>query len=210
MAGFEGWWVNGNTGKGYHVSEHWMEVKSDPAKFGLTDDQVEDILRQAGGKFMPGDTSPDGARGLLLKAAMKNGWVRVRGYRGKYAIQVYGHLASHLPKVMKFLKTAGVGPYSEILLSDLSSDYNQTFVDGMSDVHQAMKQGKIPDHDPQPAVKDIKGMRTSLSSAVNNRQLRHQMRLNLGQRTHVPDPDPADDRIEESKALQKGLTKLIG
>lgn len=210
MAGFEGWWVNGITGKGRHVAEHWMEVKSDPQAYGLTDEQVESILKEAGGKFMPGDTSPDGARGLLLKAAMKNGWVRVRGYQGKYSIQTYGHMASYLPKVFKFLKGAGVHPNSEVFLSDLSSEYNQKFMDGMSEVHRAIKQGKIPDRDPQPVAKGIRGLRTPLSSGMSNQQLRHQMRLNLGQRTHVPDPDPGDDKLEESKALRKGLAKLVG
>ena len=41
MSGFEGWWVDGKTGKGYHISEHWMEIKSNPERFGLTDEIVK-------------------------------------------------------------------------------------------------------------------------------------------------------------------------
>ena len=207
MAGFEGWWVNGETGKGHHVAEHWMEVRSNPEHYGVSQETMQKILKDAGGQFSPGDTSPDGARGMLLKAAMKNGWVRVRGYQGKYSIQTYGHLASYLPKVMKFLKVAGVHAYSEIFVSDLSSDYNRKFMDGMSDIHKALKQGNIPDSaPPKVAVKDmIKGINISEPEKAQ----RGVMRQRLGQRTHLPDPDPGDDKIEE-KALAKGLAKLLG
>jgi hypothetical protein len=209
MAGFEGWWINSRTGQGHHVAEHWMEVKSDPERYGLSEDQVEKILAAAGGKFNPGDTSPDGARGMLLKAAMQNDWVRVRGYQGKYAIQVYGHLASRLPKVMQFLRKAGVGPYSEILLTDLSTDYFQKFVDGMGDIHKALKQGKIPDSEPKPTTKDvIKGVGFPADSSDKDKRVT--MRQRLGQKTHIPDPDVSDDKIEERKSLAKGLAKLLG
>ena len=56
---------------------------------------------------------------------MKNGWVRIRAWKGQYNVQLYGKAATKLPKVMKFLKEAGAGPYTPILLSDLATDYNQ-------------------------------------------------------------------------------------
>jgi hypothetical protein len=210
MSGFEGWWVNGETGKGMHVAEHWMEVRSDPENFGLTSKQVENILSSSKGKFSMGDTDEDGQRVQLLTAAMKNGWVRVRGYRAKYSIEMFGHCASRLPKVLKFLKGAGVHPNSEVLVNDLATKFSQRFMDGMSDIHRAIKQGKIPDSTPAEPSKGIKGLRTPLAPEYNNKTLRHQMCLNLGQRTHVPDPDPGDDKLEESKALRKGLAKLVG
>lgn len=208
MAGFEGWWVNGETGKGRHVAEHWMEIRSNPESYGVSQEEMQKILKDAGGAFNPGDTSPDGARGMLLKAAMKNGWVRVRGYQGKYSIQTYGRLASRLPKVLKFLKGAGVHPNSEIFISDLASDYNRKFMDGMSDVHKALKQGNIPDSgEPKVSVKDV--IKGGISSDLPEKAQRGMLRQQIGQRTHLPDPDPGDDKIEE-KALAKGFAKLLG
>lgn len=206
MAGFEGWWVNGKTGVGRHVAEHWMEVRSDPESFGVSEDEVAKILKAAGGEFNPGDTSPDGARGLLLKAAMKNDWVRVRGYQGKYSIQTYGHMADLLPKVLQFLKRSGVRSNSTILLSDLASTFHQTFVDGMAEIHRALKQGKIANVDPPK--ERIKDLRTDIG--LTDKQQRVLMRQQLGQQTHVPDPDPSDDKIEERHALKKGLAKILG
>jgi hypothetical protein len=216
MGGFEGWWVNSITGKGHHVAEHWMEVKGDPERYGLTEPQVDNILQQAGGKFNPGDTSPDSARGLLLIAAMKHGWVRVRGYRGQYSIQVYGKLASRLPKVLKFLKQAGVGPYSTMVLSDLATDFHQKYNDGMHEVHRVLKQGKIPDVDGPVEQPRLKGLREPISkgfpAGMDDKQMRVLMRQRLGQKTHVPDPDAGDDKIEENKgkAFARGMKRLLG
>lgn len=208
MSGFEGWWVDGRTGKGYHVSEHWMEVKSDPERFGLTDDIVKKILKSAKGKFSMGDTSAEGQRGKLLIAAMKNGWVRVRGFRSKYSIQLTGNCASKLKKVLPFLHKAGVGPYSEVLVNDLATGYTQRFEEGMGDVRHALRAGQIPDAgiDGEPDESPIKG----ITPFATDKQKRVIMRQRIGRTANVPDPQPKDDYLEEKKSLAKGFKKLLG
>lgn len=210
MAGFEGWWVNGRTGRGHHVSEHGMDLAAKPEQYGLTPEEVQKLTKAKG--YNAGDTDPEGGRGLLLKAAMRHGWVRVRGYQGKYAIQTFGNLASLLPKTLTFLRKAGVHMNSEILLSDLSSGFSQRFEDGMSDVVRAIKQGKVPDMAPKESVSDvIKGKRQGIPTELPEKQQRVLMRQRLGQKAHVPDPSPADDFLQEEKrSLKKGLKKLLG
>jgi len=205
MAGFQGWWVNGNTGKGHHVSEHGLDVQANPEQYGLKPDDVKALLKAK--KFNAGDTDPEGGRGLLLKAAMRNGWVRVRGYQGKYAIQTYGNLASHLPKVLRFLKNAGVGPRSEIILTDLASRFTQRYEEGMADIVRALKHGKIPDLAP---VKKLKDQKDGIATALSDKQQRIIMRQRIGQKAHIKDPAPGDDFLPESKALKKGFKKLLG
>jgi hypothetical protein len=210
MAGFEGWWVNGETGKGLHVAEHWMEVRSNPEHYGLTEDEVQAILKSAKGKFSMGDTDQDGQRVKLLTAAMRNGWVRVRGYKARYSIEMLGHAASYLPKVLTFLKRAGVHPNSEILVHDLASKYSQRFMDGMSEVVRAIKQGKVPDVAGEAESGLAKPSAHGIRTDLDDKQQRTIMRQRLGQRIHLPDPSPSDDRIEERKALRRGLTKVLG
>lgn len=214
MAGFEGWWVKGS--KGMHVAEHWMEVKSNPEQFGMTDAEVEDVLSSAKGKFSMGDTSPEGQRYKLLLAAMKHGWVRVRGYRGSYAIELFGKAASVLPGVMKFLKGAGVHKYSEIRLHDLATGYNQTFTDGMDDMAKALRKGEIPDSNPGRLVgseaRAMTGGKEKVLAGIpddlTDKQKRVLMRQRLGQEAKIPDPSPGDDKMEESrKAKGKPVTE---
>lgn len=206
MAGFQGWWVNGKTGKGYHVAEHGLDIEANPERYGFTEAEIKSFMKG----YNAGDTDPDGVRGKLLKAAMAKGWVRVRGYQGKYAIQTLGSMASNLRKVLPFLKKNGVGPHSEILLSDLLTGYQQRFADGMSDIVKDLKAGKIPDTAPTSAVvkkgvQAVKGIPTGLS----DKQSRTLMRQRIGQRLHVPDPTPGEGFLPESKAFRKGLNRLL-
>lgn len=210
---FEGWWFNSKTGQGKHVSEHWSEIKYHPEEFGLDDAQVDKIT--GGSKFNPGDTSMDGARGKLLIAAMKNGWVRIRGWRGQYNIQLFGNAASKLPKVMKFLKNAGVGPYTPILFSDLSSDYNQTFHEGMDDIKKALRAGSIPDTSG-PAVGTEAGAMTGVkakqgvATGLSDKQQRQVLRQRIGRQAGIPDPSPSDNKLEEKpRDLFGTLTSLL-
>lgn len=209
MGGFEGWWVDGKNGKGFHVAEHWMEVRQNPEKFGLTPGAVEAILKSAKGKFSMGDTSEEGQRGKLLIAAMKNGgWVRVRGHQGRYSIQLVGEAASKLRKVLPFLKKAGVGPYSQIFVSDLGSGFEQVYKEGMADIAKALRAGQIPDTGVggEPTSTPAKGF----PADTTDKQKRMIMRQRLGQATHISDPSPSDDKIEERRSLAKGLVKLLG
>ena len=209
MSGFEGWWVNGNTGKGFHVSEHWMEVRSNPERYGFTEDEINGILVSAKGSFSPGDTDPEGQRGKLIIATMKKGWVRVRGYRGKYSIQLAGEAASKLKKVLPFLKKAGVSMHSEVLINDLASGYRQSFI-GFSDGVKAIKTGSVPD---SAAVKPISDRPSAKGFPADStdKQKRVMMRQRLGQATHIPDPSPGEDKIEERKVdLWKALKRVVG
>jgi hypothetical protein len=206
MAGFQGWWVNGSTGKGYHVAEHGMDIQANPERYGFTEAEVKNLTTD----YNPGDVDPEGVRGKLLKAAMAKGWVRVRGYQGKYAIQTFGSTASHLRKVLPFMKKNGVGPHSEILVSDLLSGYQQRFMEGMSDIHKDLKAGKIPDSSQVSALvkkgmKAVKGIPTGLSDKQN----RTLMRQRIGQKAHVPDPSPDDGFLPESRSLRRGLNKIL-
>lgn len=204
--GFQGWWVNGNTGKGYHVAEHGLDVEAHPERYGFTEEEVKRLMKG----YNPGDTDPEGARGKLLKAAMQKGWVRVRGFQGKYAIQTLGGTASHLRKVLPFLKKNGVGPHSEILLSDLLTGYSQRFMEGMSDIHKDLKAGKIPDASSVSALVK-KGMKaaTGIPTGLSDKQSRTLMRQRIGQQVHVADPSPDDGFLPESTALRNGLRKLL-
>ncbi len=206
MAGFQGWWVNGNTGKGYHVAEHGLDIQANPERYGFTEADVKKLTAN----YNPGDTDPEGARGKLLKAAMKKGWVRVRGYQGKYAIQTYGSTASYLKKVLPFLKKNGVGSHSEILVSDLSSGYQQRFLEGMSDIIKELKVSSIPDTSVVSTVVK-KGMSAvkGIPAGLSDKQSRTLMRQRIGQKAHVPDPTPGEGFLPESRSLRRGLSKLL-
>jgi hypothetical protein len=207
MAGFQGWWVNGQTGKGYHVAEHGLDIEANPERYGFTEEEVKRLMKG----YNAGDTDPEGVRGKLLKAAMQKGWVRVRGYQGKYAIQTFGSTASHLKKVLPFMKKNGVGAHSEILVSDLLSGYQQRFMDGMSDIVTDLKAGKIPDTSAPVSAVVKKGLQAvrGIPSGLSDKQSRTLMRQRIGQRLHVPDPTPGEGFLPESKAFRRGLRKLL-
>lgn len=143
MGGFDGFWVNGETGAGHSVSDHALDVMHQPAIYGLT---PHDVHKITGGKttINPGDTDPDSARGKLIIAASQKGWVRVRAYRGQYTVQTHGRAASRLKRVIPFLQKNGLGQYSGIRVSDLSTGFEQTY-EGAAAVHRAIKRDEIPD-----------------------------------------------------------------
>jgi hypothetical protein len=211
---FAGWWYNPKTNEGKHVAEHWTEVQYSPEVFGLTAGEVEKMI--GGQKYNPGDTSQESVRGKLIIAAMKNGWVRVRGWKGQYHVQLFGNAASKLPKVMKFLKQAGVGPYTPILFSDLATGYQQNFAEGMDDMKKAIKAGSIPDVSSKTEVGSEAGAmtgdkkETGIPHTLSDKQKRQIMRQRIGQKAGIQDPSPADNRLEERVNLWSALTSLLG
>jgi hypothetical protein len=205
MLGFEGWWIKGS--KGIHVAEHWMEIRNNPEQFGLTEEKVQEILASAKGKFSPGDTGLEGQRGKLLRAAMENGWIRVRGYRASYAIELSGRAASVLPNVLKFLTGAGVHKYSMMRLHDFATGYHQEFREGISDIKAALRKGEIPDSQPgrlvgseaKAALGGKEKVLDGIPDDLTDKQKRILMRQRLGQQAKIPDPSPGDDKMEESR-----------
>ena len=198
---FEGWWVNGS--KGILIHEHFLAVRENPEKFGFQPQEFENIIKNK--KFNPADTDKDSLRYKVLEATMKKGWVRVRSHKNQYTVELYGNAASKLPGVMKFLKSAGVPSTSTIFLADLSVDFYQKYDDGMKEINKALSKGSIPDVMPKEKEDPI-----GIPDYLSDKQKRVMMRQRLGQKTHLPDPDQDEDKIQEKISIWKGIKKLIG
>jgi hypothetical protein len=201
-SGFDGWWVNGKTGQGRHVVDHGADVIHDPEAFGLSD---QDIKALVAGQYRPGDTSRDSSRYALLRAVMAKGWVRIRAVRGSYAIELLGKAATKLRPVMAFMRKAGVGPYAEIRLFDLASDFKRTYPEGMADLARDLKAGRVPDV-AGPAVgteAKAQGAKVKLGvpASLPDQPAREVLRQRIGAQAGI-----ADRAVEESR---KGLRKPV-
>ena len=198
---FEGWWVR--DAKGILIHEHFLAVRENPEQFGFQPQEFENIIKNK--KFNPADTEKGSLRYQVLEATMKKGWVRVRSHKNQYTVELYGNAASKLPGVMKFLKSAGVPSTSTIFLADLSVDFYQKYDDGMKEINKALSKGSIPDVMPKEKEDPI-----GIPDYLSDKQKRVMMRQRLGQKTHLPDPDQDDDKIQEKISIWKGIKKLIG
>jgi hypothetical protein len=197
---FEGWWVNGS--KGILVHEHFLEVRENPEKFGFQPQEFENLIKNK--KFNPADTDKNSLRYQVLEATMKKGWVRVRSHKNQYTVELYGNAASKLPGIMKFLKSAGVPSTSTVFLADISVDFFQKYDDGMKEISKALQKGSIPDVMPKEKENPI-----GIPDDLTDKQKRVMMRQRLGQKTHLPDPDQDEDKIQEQKIWKK-IKKIIG
>jgi hypothetical protein len=209
---FEGYWVQGS--KGILIHEHFLAVRENPEKFGFQPQEFENIIKNnKNKKFNPYDTEKDSLRYQVLEATMKKGWVRVRSHKNQYTVELYGNAASKLPGIMKFLKSAGVSTTSTIFLGDISIDFYQLYKNGMREINKALSKGAIPDVMPKEKKEEKKKEKENpigIPDYLSDKQKRVMMRQRLGQKTHLPDPDQDDDKIEEKYNIWKGIKKIVG
>ncbi len=205
MGAFDGWWFDSKTGKGWQVHDHGLEVMYFPSKFGMTKDDLKAIT--GGGAYNPGDTAASSSRWKVIKAAFDKGFVRVRSMNGHYHIQLAGNAATKLKKVLPFLRKNGMGPYSEIGVTDLSTGFDQTYEEGAADVARAIRDGDIPDSgvgktigvEAKAAGLDAKeGVPTNL----NDQQKRVILRQRISRSAGIPDRG-----VEEAKKATQPLIK---
>lgn len=200
-SGFDGWWVNGKTGQGRHVVDHGADVIHDPEAFSLSTHEVKALASQ----YRPGDTSKDSSRYALLRAVMAKGWVRVRAVRGSYAIELMGKAATKLKPVMDFLRKAGVGPYAEIRLFDLATDFKRTYPEGMADLARDLKADRVPDVSGPAVGTEAKAqgakVKLGVPTALPDQPAREVLRQRIGAQAGI-----ADRAVEESR---KGRRKLV-
>lgn len=205
MGAFDGWWFDPKTGKGWLVHDHGLEVLYYPGRFGLTKD---DIKAASGGKaYNPGDTGAASTRWKVIKAAFDKGFVRVRSMNGHYHIQLAGNAATKLKKVIPFMRKNGMGPYSEIGITDLSTGFDQTYEEGAADVARAIRNGEIPDSgegktigvEAKAAGLDAKD---GVPADLDDQQKRTILRQRISRSAGIPDRG-----VEESKKVSKPLIK---
>jgi hypothetical protein len=75
----------------------------------------------------------------------------------------------------------------------------------MKEINKALSKGSIPDVMPKEKEDPI-----GIPDYLSDKQKRVMMRQRLGQKTHLPDPDQDDDKIQEKISIWKGIKKLIG
>lgn len=134
-----GYWLS-LKGRTIPTAEHGSTVMEKPQLFGLNKGQVDKIL--GGEPYRFSDTGKDSGRGRLLIAAMKNGWVRIRGGGLNISVQYWGNGTKAMKRAYRYLEEEA-GPYSNISISDLASgfstsvpfkDLEDAIQDGMFDV----------------------------------------------------------------------------
>jgi hypothetical protein len=151
MPGYEGFWIHGDTGRGHRITDHALEVIADPGRYGLAPAAIHAIT--GGHPINQFEESADSPRGRIILAAARIGWVRVRGHRGDYTVQLHGRAATRLPRVMRFLRRAGLGRYITLRVHDFATGWQRTFLEGEPDVARALAAGEIPDAvEPAPAA----------------------------------------------------------
>lgn len=115
-----GYWLS-LKGRTLQTAEHGSTVMEKPHLFGLTKADIEKIL--GGEPYLFSDTSKDSGRGRLLIAAMKNGWVRIRGGGLNISVQYWGNGTKAMKRAYRYLEEEA-GPFSNISISDLASGFS--------------------------------------------------------------------------------------
>lgn len=123
-------------GRAIYTEEHGSTVMEKPQLFGLTKESIVKIL---GGKaYSFNDTDMDSGRGRLLIAAMKNGWVRIRGGGANISVQYFGNGQQAMKRAYKHLEK-DAGPFTNISISDLSNGFSATLP--FKDLDEAIDDG---------------------------------------------------------------------
>jgi hypothetical protein len=205
-----GYWLDSKTGKVVSVTEHGSKVMGDPKLFGMTPEDVDGIVGD--GLYNPYDGGRASARGKLILAACRNGWVRVRSNGQDWSLQLHGKARSG---VTKFLRKFGgdLGQYSNVQVSDFATGFQEVFTpDGL---RQAIASGVLVDTGGAAVGKDAAaevGDKAAKSKAdavpVNlpDEVQRATLRGRIGQQAGIPNRD-----VEESrKTMAQRILERIG
>lgn len=107
----EGWWLN-QKGKHIEVMEHLYAVQERPKTFGLTRKNVAQEIGE----------SADDARVRILTRVMKNGWIRVRSYKGTTVFEYWNLSRRVADAIWEFIvNVLGGGAASTYRMSEVKS-----------------------------------------------------------------------------------------
>jgi hypothetical protein len=200
----QGWWMH--PGKGVHhlVGDHANEVATSPEKYGVTKAEVEKIT--GGDPFNQYDPDFQNARGQLIHAATKNGWVRIRSHGNHGSIQLHGNAASKLRTIIPKLGSIHPNlPAVTLHVTDFSTGWGKTYPRA-EEVEHDIRAGNVPDSAGKAAVGQEAGAALGKNLAkhgvpgdIPEPQQRQILRQRLGQRAGVPARD-IEERIRKAKA----------
>jgi hypothetical protein len=219
-----GYWLDSKTGRVISVTEHGSQVLGNPKLFGMRPEDVDAIVGD--GLYNPYETGKASARGKLILAACRNGWVRVRSNGQEWSLQLSGKARSG---VMKFLrKFAGdLGEYSPIQVSDFATGFQQVFTPDT--LRAAVANGTLVDAGGQAVGRDAaaevgdkaaKGRADAIPSHLPDETQRATLRARIGQAAGIPSrgveeqakPKTLADRLVERverKVVSNPTTKLL-
>lgn len=191
MAFGYGYWLP-LSGKAIKTNEHGSSVIEKPERFGLTRKDIDKLL--AGTHYGTQDTSKESGRAKVLIAAMKNGWIRIRGSGPQWSVQFYGNPAKAVKKAAKFLENEA-GMFSNISVSDLGSgvstsmslkDLEQAVADGQFDVATTQDEEAAASGD-ETAKDKIRVPNTANRDQSVRSALRSRLERRLGPNAFVPE-----------------------
>jgi hypothetical protein len=119
----KGYWIS-PTGKSRLIVEHLQAVRSDPAEFGLTAEEVRPRADRNTGRTQAARRHVQFRRRVLTKA-MKNGWIRVRRHSedrpGLTTFEGWVLDASFIRRVRRFLRETNYWATDGIVISIVST-----------------------------------------------------------------------------------------
>lgn len=114
-----GFWMN-SKGKYFPTNEHGTDIIKNPKRFGLDKGEVQTILAKS--PYNPISTKEEGSRGILLKKAFENGWIRIRGSgQSGFSFQFSGNLKSVVENILDDFGMEYFGAMTHLKLDDFST-----------------------------------------------------------------------------------------
>ncbi len=107
----EGWWLSAKTGRYYEIYEHahWISEPANSKKVGLSASAINRIVRM----------NPQVDRVRILKIAMNEGLVRVRGHGVSVSFEFTVPTALALKAIVRFGRKVGIGELTHIYFANL-------------------------------------------------------------------------------------------
>ena len=145
-----GYWMS-RTGRYHRIQEHGRAIIAKPRRYGLDPEFVQNLVGPDGVQYNPQEGDVGSIRHDLYVAAMKNGWVRIRGGSGYWSVQFFGNakrvvrnlLEKFLPEEAGYAGTVSVNDLSvnrsrEMTFQELQEAYdNDEFTDTVGSGSQA-------------------------------------------------------------------------
>ena len=138
---FTGFWLNRNSGKVIPVHEHGSSIIENPAKFGFTKAEVDEIMSD--NPYNANATGKKDSRFILLNKAFERGWVRVRQVGSSWTFEFSGMAKTVVGKIIKKFGGEYFGDYTTVRLHDLGS--NQSWSFPYKDLVEAYRDGDFDD-----------------------------------------------------------------
>lgn len=197
---FMGVWLHPKTGVSHMVADHAEDVSLSPEKYGMSHAEVHAIT--GGHEFDTTATERESTRGQLIQAAAKKGWIRIRGHRQGYTLQLHGNAATKLRAAMPHISSHM--KYMPVQVHDFATGFQKTYSGG-EELEKDIAAGNVPDHSGEQAV----GREASASlgkghakmgipSRISQQQQRQILRQHLGQRAGIPDRE-VEERAKKGK-----------